>query len=403
MKASPPRIRVAHVTGYLNFGGKENGIVNLVNRLDPDRFECYVITFMPGGMHSQRIDPARCRLIPLGQKHGNDLRYYFRLARAFRRHRIDIAHTHSWGTLVEGLVAARLARVPVLIHGEHGTMMTDTRWHVWVQRLCWGAADQVVSVSEVLRHQLAETIGFPEPRIRVLPNGVDLERFHLRDDRAGIRRRFGLPADGFLIGTVGRLVPVKAYPVLLEAFDKLHRLAPHAHLAIAGDGPLEPELRGWVAEHHLEGRVHFLGFRTDVEDLLGVLDIFALTSDSEGMSNTVLEAMASSVPVVATRVGGTPEIVRDGETGILVPARDSAALASAVLDLQANSDRRRSMGEAGRARVVSEFSLERMVQRYEQLYGEVLGRSRRARPELRPVLAGELASQTSGGERSGGA
>ncbi len=396
------RIRVAHVVGYLHFGGKEGGIVNLVNRLDPERFESFAFTYLPGGHHAQRLDLSRCKVIPLGNRMGGGATFAMRLAKAFRRHRIDIAHTHSWGTLLEGLFAARVTGVPVVIHGEHGTMITRSRWHVLVQRFAWGRMDQVLSVSEELRMKLASTMSFPVERIRAIPNGVDLSRFGSRIAREESRARLGLPRDSFILGTVGRLVPVKAYPVLLEAARQVFDRVPEAALAIGGGGPLENELRAWVSAKNLDRRVHFLGFRHDAPELYNALDVFVLASDSEGMSNTILEAMASRLPVVATAVGGNPELVAEGITGHLVPPRNSERLAEAIVRLHADAAARVRMGASGRLRVEREFSIERMVQAYEALYLDALSRKRRVRHELIPLLRSYAAAPANPDDRADG-
>src|SRR5574341_1491688 len=190
-------IKIAHVTGWLHFGGKENGIANLVNSLDPKIFKNYIFTFVKGEPLMSRVDPTHCQVVELGEKLDGDYRRYFKLAREFRRHRIQIAHTHSWATLMEGLIGARLARVTIIIHGEHGTMKADSKLHIWLQRWMWRATDQVLSVSEVLRENLYKTFGFPKERIRVVLNGVDLSRFDASRHGVDYKARLGLP-DGAL-------------------------------------------------------------------------------------------------------------------------------------------------------------------------------------------------------------
>ncbi|MDZ7289951.1 MAG: GT4 family glycosyltransferase PelF [candidate division KSB1 bacterium] len=373
-RASPGKIKVAHVCAHLQYGGKENGVVNLVNSLNPDIFENYIFTYVHGGPLIQRVDPTRCRVIELGDKLGGDYRLYFKLAREFWRYRIHIAHTHSWATLLEGVVGAKLAAVPIIIHGEHGTMKTDTKVHIYVQRLFWHTTDQVLSVSEVLRENLHKNFGFPQARIRVIANGVDLGRFEVSPNGVDYKARLGLPSEALVIGAVGRLVPVKAYPILLKASKLVFREIPNAYLMVVGEGPLYEELKKMANDYDMADHVRFLGGRKDVPEILRALDVFVLASESEGMSNTILEAMASGLPVVATAVGGNPELVVHGETGLLVPPNHPNAMAAAILKLLRDPEQRQQMGRLGHQRIVEKFSLEAMVRNYAKIYIELFTR-----------------------------
>ena len=374
MKPSVEKIRVAHVSASLHYGGKENGVVNLVNRLDPAIFENYIFTYVRGGALARRVDPTRCRVVELGDKLGGDYRLYFKLARAFRRYRIHIAHTHSWATVMEGIIGARLARVPIIIHGEHGTMKTETKLHIQIQRALWHSTDQMLAVSNVLRENLQRQFNFPKEKIRVIANGVDLSRFTLTRQSDDYKTRLGLPANALVFGAIGRVVPVKAYPTLLQAAKLIFDEIPMAHLVMVGDGPQLEALVQLAEEYQIAARVHFLGARKDVPEILRAFDVFVLSSESEGMSNTILEAMASARPVVATAVGGNPELVVDRETGLLVPPHDPPAMAAAIMKLLRDTELCRQMGWLGRQRVEEKFSLEVMVQNYANIYLEAFRR-----------------------------
>ncbi|MCI0695588.1 glycosyltransferase [candidate division KSB1 bacterium] len=385
-KTSSNKIKIAHVSAHLQFGGKENGVVNLVNGLDPDIFESYIFTYVRGGPLAQRVDPSRCRVVELGDKLGGDYRLYFKVAREFWRYRIHIAHTHSWATLMEGIVGAKLAAVPIIIHGEHGTMQTESKLHIHMQRWFWRRADQILSVSEALRENLHQTFDFPKERIRVVANGVDLSRFDLSRNGVDYKARLGVPPEALVFGAVGRLVPVKAYPILLKAAKLVFREIPPAHLVIVGDGPLRNELVQLARDYNMLDRVHFLGTRKDVSEILRALDVYVLCSESEGMSNTILEAMASGRPVVATAVGGNPELVSDGETGLLVRPDHPHRLATAIMKLLREPACRRRLGQGGRRRVEEQFSLESMVRNYAKVYLELFAR----RFKLNGNLQGKL-------------
>jgi sugar transferase (PEP-CTERM/EpsH1 system associated) len=361
-------LRVMHVVYVLESGGMEHGVIKLVNGVDPARVRSSICSTKPAGSLKSLVSPA-VPVFDLRRRDGNDPRLVWDLYRLFVRERPDIVHTHAWGTLLEGLTAARLARVPVVIHGEHGTLQLRPHQR-WLQRRGWAAADRVLAVSSRLAERIARETAFPLDRIHVIRNGVDINRFK-RVDRAEARAALGLTAEEPTLVTVGRLVPVKDHATLFEAMALLKREGVSPTLAIAGDGPLLEALQARAASLGLAERVRFLGHRPDVEVVLGAGDVFVLSSESEGLSNTILEAMASGLPVVATRVGGADEMVRQGQTGYLVPSRSPRGLADALASILRSPGVRQSMGAAGRRRVESEFSLDVMVSRYESMYAEV--------------------------------
>ena len=356
-------VRVMHVVYTLRTGGMEMGVVKLVNGLDPARVRSSICSTTPAGEIKALVN-ADVPVFELARRAGNDMRIVGDLYRLFRRERPHIVHTHAWGTLLEGLVAARAARVPVVIHGEHGTLQLR-RHQRWLQRLGWSAASRVLSVSSVLAGKMAEGTGFPLRRITTIRNGVNLGRFQPTDPTAA-RALLGLPGQSRLIGTVGRLVPVKDQATLVDAVAELGRSGVAATLVIAGDGPERAALETRARERGVDLRL--LGYRPDVDQVLAALDVFVLSSVSEGLSNTILEAMASGTPVVATRVGGAEEMIEDGVTGVLVPPSDVPAMAGALRRVLSSPDAGAAMGAAARRRVEAEFTLAGMMNRYDALY-----------------------------------
>jgi sugar transferase (PEP-CTERM/EpsH1 system associated) len=356
----------------------EHGVVKVVNGLDPAVVRGSICSTTPADDHMRNLVDPRVPVFELRRREGNDPRLVWALYRLLRRERPDIVHTHAWGTLLEGIVAARLARVPAVVHGEHGTLQLQSR-QLKAQRWAWLHADRILSVSSRLAERMSQEIGVPLERIHVIRNGVNLERFQGAPTLSA-RSTFGLPADiDLVIGAVGRLVDVKNHAGLVDAVVELRARGRRVAVVIAGDGPLRPQLEAQIAQHGLEDHVRLLGHRADVEAVLGGLDVFVQSSSSEGMSNTILEAMAAGLPVVATHVGGADEMVVDGETGVLVPARDAVALANA-LDRLAEAATRRAMGRAGRARALAQFSLDRMIESYQSFYCEMAGRNAAHRP-----------------------
>jgi glycosyltransferase involved in cell wall biosynthesis len=219
--------------------------------------------------------------------------------------------------------------------------------------------------------------GIGAERIRTIRNGVDLSRFGLIE-RSAARRTLGLPLDALVVGTVGRLVPVKAHRTLIEAAARLRSADGRVRVVIAGEGPLRGDLERQIVALGLHDRVELLGHRADVEVVLGSCDVFVLPSASEGLCNTILEAMASRLPVVATQVGGADEMVIPGETGWLVPPGSPSALAAAIAAALSDANRARVMGNAGRARAECLFSLDEMIARYDSLYVQAMATRRRA-------------------------
>lgn len=353
-----------HVMHELRFGGMELGVVKLVNAMDRSRIANSICSCRPATSAKARL-ASDIPLYELKRRDGNDPLLIGRLARLMRQVRPHVVHTHAWGTLCEGLIAARLARVPIVVHGEHGTLNTRPRNRA-VQRWAWGRTDQVLSVSSMLAERMAREIGFPLEKILTIRNGVDLTRFGTAD-RHEARRAFGLEGDEIVVGTVGRLVPVKNQAMLIDAIDRLRQTGTRVTALIAGEGPLRQDLERQIAAAGLDN-VRLLGERTDVERVFAAFDVFVLTSVSEGLSNTIQEAMASGLPVVATRVGGAEELVDEPRTGLLVPSQAPDALAAALVSLVQDPARRAAMGRAGRERAMREFTLARMVGDYERLY-----------------------------------
>lgn len=364
------RLRILHVVNFLGFAGTELAVLKLARSLDRTLFTSSIACCT-----AAEPDLRRQPDVPVFEygrpRTGNDWRLFAWLWRLFRRERPDIVHTHAWGTLCEGFVAARLAGVPFVIHGEHGSLETRSR-NIRVQRWVWQRAAQVLSVSSRTSDRMAREIGFPRGRIRTVLNGVDTERFR-PGDCADARRALRLPHDRLIVGTAGRLHPVKDHDTLLSAAAILKSQGLTFDVVIAGDGPLKADLLNRTHDLGLDGVVHFLGTRADVERVLQALDIFVLSSASEGLPNTVLEAMATQLPVVATRVGGTEECVEHGATGLLVPPRDPGTLAASILTLAADPARRHAMAVEARRRAETRFSLDAMVREYEAVYRDVAG------------------------------
>ncbi|HEY0872613.1 MAG TPA: glycosyltransferase [Vicinamibacterales bacterium] len=343
----------------------EHNVVKLVNATDRRRIVNSICSCMPAD-NLKTLLTEDVPLFEFARRDGNDPGIVREIVRLIKRVRPDIVHSHTWGTLCEAFLAARLARVPVLVHGEHGTMNLRPRNKI-VQRVLWKRVDRLLSVSSSLADTMSQYIGIDRSLIRVIYNGVKIERFMSGNPRI-VRDELKLGEDEVLIVTVGRMEPVKDHATLLAAAGQLHRAGVTFRLVIVGEGTLRPELEGAVSREGLRGMVHFLGHRNDIEHVLAAADIFVLSSRSEGLPNGIMEAMAAGIAVVSTAVGGAAELVVNERTGLLVPAQSPDALATALERLVRDGATRRMFGNAGRDRTLEKFTFARMVDQYEDLY-----------------------------------
>lgn len=373
---------IVHVIYRLQVGGLENGLVNLINRMPRDRYRHAIVSLTDVTEFRQRIRRDDVDIIALHKAPGQDWGLYPRLWRLFRRLRPCIVHSRNLAAL-EAQVPAWLAGVPCRIHGEHGWDVTDLDGSRYrrLKRLLRPFVSHYIALSGHIEDYLRDQVGVPMHRLTRIINGVDTDRFRPDGPAAALPEAFA-GTERVRIGTVGRLEAVKDQGTLLEAFVRLRELDPQAfprlRLILVGEGSLRPALEARARAAGVADQVWFAGARDDIPELLRALDLFVQPSRAEGISNTIMEAMATGLPVVATDVGGNDELVREGETGRLVPAEDPGAMARA---LQAFGDAavRRRMGAAGRARAEAAFSLAAMVDRYLEVYDRQCGASAAAR------------------------
>ena len=371
---SSGRINVMQLVWDLGMGGLEKLAIDICSHLPQEQFSACICVLQPGGAMESRVDSDLVDLLCVRQYFGNDPTVPFRLARLLRRRQVDVLHSHSWGTLLEGIFAAKLARVPVAIHTEHST--TDRRRRRIIgQRVGWGMVNQVVACSDAVADRMTNIVDYPREKIRVIPNGVDLEQFRRLDVPIhDLREEFGLSGIGYLIGMVARFVPFKNHAGVLRALPKLHKAGIDAHLALAGSGPLRDELKTLSESLGITNRVHFLGNINQTCRFLNSLDAFVSNSTSgEGLSLSVLEAMACEVPVVATAVAEHPNVLDDGRAGSLILPEKEDALVEALLHLAKHAEVRTSLGQAGRQRVSDRYSYDGMMEAYRQLYRREAG------------------------------
>jgi sugar transferase (PEP-CTERM/EpsH1 system associated) len=383
MVSTPPDLQraplVLHVIFRLDYGGLENGLVNLVNRMAPGGFRHAIVCLAGYSDFSKRIARADVRVYSLDKRPGKDLRAYLRFWRLLRQMRPDIVHTRNLGT-VDLQWIARVAGVRGRIHGEHGWDAADPRGAgargLTIRRACRGAIQRYVAMSRDLARWLETAVGIAPGRITQIYNGVDSDKFSPRGALPTDLPWAVQPADGRVVfGTVGRLDPIKNQGALLEAFAALVGQEPagsqRLRLIVVGDGPLATTLRTRAQELGVAALVWFTGARNDIPDLLRAMDVFVLPSLNEGISNTLLEAMATARAVIAARVGGNPELVEPDVTGTLYDADEQGALTAAMREYSRSAERIARRGVAARERVVANFGIGAMVDRYTALYEQL--------------------------------
>jgi glycosyltransferase involved in cell wall biosynthesis len=371
MQETNRTIRVAHVLRSLEFGGAEKLVVDLAGtqkesgRIAPE-LVC-LESLGPLGAEAERRGLS-CTLIGSG-----GVRYLSamrRLGGHFSRTRPHIVHTHNFVSHVHAAPAARLARIPV-VHTKHGRALASFAWSKRFRRFLYDLADRIVVVSKETGESFRAKSGVDPAKIVVIYNGIDVERFRGLD-RDGARRELGLDGESVVFGSVSRLDPVKDHPTMLRAFGKASTRCARCVFVIVGDGTERGAVERLIAELGLERSVKLAGFTDDVPRRLAAFDLFLQPSTEEGLSLTILEAAAAGVPVVASAVGGTSEILESGKTGTLIAAGDTEALAAALSGFIENPAPFRAMARGARETVERRFSLASMTAAYEALYRSVL-------------------------------
>ncbi|SLM50193.1 Glycosyl transferase, group 1 [Nitrospira japonica] len=333
-------------------------------------FRVMVGLFRPGWLQEQcQHRKISVHVLPLSGIAG--WRWFVACLKLVRTQRIDLIHAHEFSAIVCGWVIARLAGIPFVgtVHGK------NYFWERARRRLAYrviSGSGRLVAVSQDLRQFVMEKVGLSSERIDLIYNGVESGARVSNDEARQARAELGLAPDNVVIGAIGSLYPVKGHQFLLEAMPAVLVRYPHTVLLVMGRGELEDTLKEQAKRLGLEGSVRFLGMRNDIPKLLGTLDVFVLPSLSEGLSLALLEAMAAGIPAVATKVGGNAELVVEGETGVLVPSQDAAALSKALCSLLDNRETRERFGRSAVARVEQRFSAGLMAKNYQRLYMRVL-------------------------------
>ena len=367
-------ISVLHVIDTGGPGGAETVFLQTATGLDPDRFRSTAVVGHEGWLSSQLN--ARGVVPDIAPAKGSfNRRYLWQLGRIARHHRVDVIVAHLYGSAVYANILGRLLAIPIVsvLHGQTDISSAD-RFASWKAAIVRNGSRQVVFVSDKLKEELGQRLALGPSQCVTIPNGVDTKVFQPLPDRT-LRAELGLPSDAVLIGAIGNVRSPKAYDVFLRAARILVDRVPRAHLVIAGDdnNALGRALLEFRDDLGLQRHVTFLGLRNDIARVLNNLDVYVLSSNTEGFSIACIEAMACGVPVVATRSGG-PEEILAGETGVLVPSNDPVAIAQAVENILTSTALAARLTAAALDRVHQEYSLGSMLARYEKVLSDVARR-----------------------------
>jgi sugar transferase (PEP-CTERM/EpsH1 system associated) len=385
-------LHVAHVVLSLDVGGLERNVVNQIRVAGRTGQRVSVVCVERPGTLAPAAEALGARVVCLDKPPGLRFEVVGRMRAALRALRPDVVHTHQIRPLFYTGLATIGLRIPLLVHTEHGRMdyANCTRLR-WLGRVAASRVAAFYCLSRDMRDWVAAHRIVARRKLRVVDNGIDTAVFRAGGGRAEARAALGIPTDAPVVGTVGRLVEVKRQDLLLRAFSQVVGRVPGAHLVLVGDGPRRSDLETLAGELGLSARVRFAGYRPCAAEFLRAMDAFALTSRSEGMPQSVLEASVSGTPVIAAAVGGIPEVISHDQTGLLFPAGDETALAAGLVTLLTDRDRATRLASAARSRVEARYSIGRMAAEYDADFRRLLDRRRRpAGPRVVANVAGPV-------------
>jgi sugar transferase (PEP-CTERM/EpsH1 system associated) len=375
----PPLI--AHVIYSLGAGGLENGLVNIINRIPENRYRHAIICLTESGSFEERIKNSTTRVYSLHTTPGHSFRIYWTLWKTLRQLEPSIVHTRNLSALEAQIPAFFLTKRVKTVHGVHGRDVFDLegkkRKYNLLRKMIRPLVGRYITVSLDLKRWLVNTIGVNKEKVLQIYNGVDQSLFKPgKNSVTDIPINKFLPQEPIVIGTVGRLAEVKDQATLIRAFSTVLEASllakQHLRLVIAGNGPMMDQLEMLISELGLGDFVWMAGDRNDIPEILRLLNIFVLPSIGEGRSNTILEAMATGLPIIATNVGGNPELVEDGVNGYLVPPGNPEKLAERIIKLTESSETRSLMGKVSLKKVHEKFNWDSTVENYLSVYDELL-------------------------------
>ncbi len=371
------KIRILHIIYSFFDGGAEHLISSLISNSDRERFVHGICVLGSGGKMIGDLRRGGVEVAVLEKRRGFDPGIVRKVTSAISDLSPDVLHIHGSPAGLWGTSAAFLGGMDIpIVRSEHRPWLPDSLPFLNRSTYAWqaGRASRIIAVSEHTRRSFVMRFPSLEGKFVTIYNGIAPEDFDPGRSKKECRKWFGLPRDAFIVGTVGRLVPVKNHLLLIEAFELVKSSVPSAHLAILGEGELENALRSRAARSGLGDSVSILPVSPAVPVFLGALDVFTLSSDSEGLPLSILEAFASGLPAAATSAGGIPEVIDDGVNGYLSPPGNAGALAACLARLAASSTLREEMGARGRQKITAHFTVSRCAAETERIYSAVLSK-----------------------------
>jgi glycosyltransferase involved in cell wall biosynthesis len=373
-------LHVVHAVLSLDIGGLERIVVDLVREGHRLGQQVSVLCVERPGMLAPQAEALGAHVFCINKKPGLRVAARGPITTALRVLRPDVLHTHQVGALFYAGPAAQAGGVPVIVHTEHINHIRKAgAGYVRQQRMSWlwwwsaRYARKFFCVSKDIADEMAARRIVPRDKLAVILNGINPEPFQTLEDRERIRHSLGIPSGIPLIGTLGRLNEVKCQDLLLRAFVRVRTMFPAARLLVVGDGPRRDALRELTTLLGLDGTVHFAGYQLQPERFLAAMDVFALTSRMEGLPLAILEAWAARLPVIASAVGGVPDLIDHGRNGLLFPSGEESQLAHLLCELLGDPCRTHALGKAGREEVLTRYNLQRMATDYQRHYQELLG------------------------------
>jgi glycosyltransferase involved in cell wall biosynthesis len=369
-------LKVVHVVLSLDYGGVQRLVLDLVREGRHLGQQVAVVCLKRRGEFAPQAQAAGGQVFCMEKRSGLSIRLMGRVKRLLRQLCPQVIHTHQMDGLIHVGPAAAALGVPVVVHTQHGKRYALGLGTRIMGRLAGGFCSRFFCVSKDLAKGVRANHLVPSRKISVVRNGINTQRFREGRDADSLRQALGIPRAARIIGTVGRLHAIKRQDLLLRAFARVRNTCPDVHLVLVGDGPLLADLRAQAGSLALTPWTHFAGYQAEPERHLALMDVFALTSEFEGMPLALLEAWAAGVPVVAAQVGGIPELVDPGNDGLLFPSGDEGALTAALARLLGDAALAKTFREAGRHKVESQFTIQRTARHYQDHYLALLGRPR---------------------------
>ena len=375
------RINLLYVITKLELGGAQKQLLSLITHLDKERYNPFLFTadeglLVPEALSISSLNVKRSRFLERSINPLKDLLALIEIYRFIKRNNIDIVHTHSSKAGILGRFAARLAKVKIILHTVHGWSFNDyqpvfaRKFFIWMERFAAHFTDKLIVISNYDRQRgLNNHIG-KEHKYHLIYYGIDDAEFSIRDQN--IRKELGINANTLVVGMISCLKPQKSPQDFIQLAFLVNRVFPNVRFLLVGDGPLRKKIEGLISKSNLQAQVILTGWRRDIPRILSAIDVFVLTSLWEGLPVSVLEAMAASKSVVASRTGGIAEIVFEGKTGFLVEPKDTEEMAEKLMILLRDETLRKQMGSKARDSLGLDFSLGDMVRNTQDLYGNLI-------------------------------